>query len=643
MLKRILFTVFSIFLIALCHSVSAAGEPLMVIGGRPVSVEEFNYIYKKNNINNSANYSRQSLEEYLQLFINYKLKVRQAEDMGMDTLNDLVSEYKGYEQQLYESYITKTIIDPLVKQEYERSKFDVGVSHIYISKNTPEADKKIREIYAQLKKGIAFEKLAEEFSEDQNSAAQGGKIGYFTALQIGYPQLEDAVYNTPVGQYSAPVETAIGYHIIKVFDKRPARGRIKVAIIKRNLTEDPEQQAKTAALVDSLYKLAISGADFGDLATRFSEDQLTNLRAGEMDWFGINQYTQIFEDAAFALKKDGEISQPVKTSSAYYIIKRLMKVSEQPFSDAEPVLKTKVLKSRMYNEAINKLIAETKSKYGYRDYPEALAAFKSRMDTYVNKYPFKYSEVENPDTLLVIDGKIMNANDFGRVMNTVANKVIGKSGQERTDAIFEETLKQVVLEAHKNNLPKENAEYRALLDEYRNGVLIFELTRDKVWNKAVMDSVGLKAFFESNRDKYLWKDRLLVRKYIVKDEAEFQKLKVLIKDNPELSVSDYGKMLEQNELQVSDVQEITLEKGVSEEAAQLSWEKGAVQLINKNNQLAAYHVLDVLPAGRKEYSECKGYVIADFQEFLEKKWMADLRSQYPVEVNKAVFEKLVKK
>lgn len=616
----------------------------MVIGGRPVSVEEFNYIYKKNNINNAANYSRQSLEEYLQLFINYKLKVLQAEELGMDTLNELVAEYKGYEQQLYESYITKTIIDPLVEQEYARSKFDMGVSHIFISKKTPEAEKKIKEVHAQLKKGVAFEKLAAEFSEDQNSAPQGGKIGYFTALQIGYPQLEDAVYNTPVGQFSAPVETAIGYHVVKVFDKRPARGRIKVAIIKRNLKEDDaEQQAKTAALVDSLYKLAISGADFGDLATRFSEDQLTNLRAGEMDWFGINQYTKLFEDAAFALKKDGEISKPVKTPTAYYIIKRMMITLEQPYTEAEPVLRTKILKSRMYTEAINKLMSDVKSRFGYKDYPQALEAFKVRMDTYVNKFPFKYSEEENPETLLEIDGKKISANDFGRIMNTVANKVIGKSGQERTDAIFEETMKQVVLDAHKNNLPKENPEYKALLDEYRNGVLIFELTREKVWNKAVMDSSGLFAFFESRRDEYLWKERLLVRKYVVKDEAGFQTIKVLIKDNPQLSMSDYGKLLEQNELKVSDVQELTLEKGVAEEAAELSWEKGAVQLINKNNQLAAYHVLEVLPAGRKEYSECKGYVIADFQEYLEKNWMAELRSQYPVEFNKAVFEKLVKK
>lgn len=615
----------------------------MTIGGRPVSVEEFNYIYKKNNINNSANYSRQSLEEYLQLFINYKLKVRQAEDLGMDTLSDLVSEYKGYEQQLYESHLNKTILDPLVKQEYDRSKFDVGVSHIYISRNTSEAEKKIKEIHARLKKGESFEKLAAEFSEDQNTAAQGGKIGYFTALQIGYPQLEDAVYNTPVGQFSSPIETAIGYHIIKVFDKRPARGRIKVAIIKRTFSEDPESQARAGAIIDSLYQLAVSGADFGDLATRFSEDQLTNLRAGEMDWFGINQYTQVFEDAAFALKKDGDISKPVRTTSAYYIIKRLMATKELPFADAEPVLKTKILKSRMYAEAINRLVAEVKSKYGYKEYPEAMNAFRQRMDTYVNKFPFKYSEEENPAVLLEIDGKQFNANDFGKVMNTVANKVTGKSGQERTDAIFDETLKQIILDAHKNNLPKENPEYKALLEEYRNGVLIFELTREKVWNKAVTDSAGLAEFFANHRDKYLWNDRLLVRKYQLKDEAGFQKLKVLISENPELSVQDYGKMLEENELEVSNVQDLTLEKGVAEEATLLQWEKGSVQLLKKDNVITAYHVLDILPAGRKEYHECKGYVIADYQEFLEKNWISDLRKQYPVELNKTVFEKLVKK
>lgn len=640
---RKLFTIISITLLfsSLAQSLMA-NETLLLIGGQPVSSEEFNYIYKKNNVNNTADYSRKSLEDYLELFINYKLKVRQALDLGMDTLSDLMSEYKGYEQQLYDAHINKTIVDPLVKQEYERSKFDIGVSHIFLSKDTPGAAAKIKEIHGQLKKGITFEKLAKENSEDKNSAEQGGRIGYFTAQQIGYPQLEDAVYNTPVGKYSNPIETAIGYHIIKVFDKRPARGRIRVAIIRKAIPQDSLENVQVKLLMDSLHKAVTTGSNFGDLAIKFSDDQMTNMRAGEMDWFGINQYTQVFEDAAFALKKDGEISKPIKTSSAYYIIKRLMATSQLTFEEAEPVIKAKLLKSRMYTEAMDKLQNEVKTSYQYKEYPEELAKFKTRMETYVNIYPFKYVDEENPQILLEIDGKAYNANQFGKVMNTIATKVVGKTGAERSKAIFDETLKAIVSEAHKNNLPSQNPEYKGLLEEYRNGVLIFELTKNTIWNRAVTDSSGLADFFAQHRSKYQWNRKAVVKKFVLPDNASAEMITSLSAENRPVTMDDWKKFFAQKGIQ-AEVKEMVLEDKVSEEASQISWQLGFGQPVSKSNQVILYEVIELKQPSQKELSECKGYVIADFQESLEKKWIADLRAIYPVELKKDVFEKMIKK
>ena len=619
-----------------------ANETLLLIGGQPVSSEEFNYIYRKNNVNNTADYSRKSLEEYLELFINYKLKVRQALDLGMDTLSDLMSEYKGYEQQLYDAHINKTIVDPLVKQEYERSKFDIGVSHIFLSKDTPGADVKIKEIHGQLKKGIAFEKLAKENSEDKNSSEQGGRIGYFTAQQIGYPQLEDAVYSTPVGKYSDPIETAIGYHIIKVFDKRPARGRIRVAIIRKAVPQDSLENIQVKLLMDSLYKAVITGSDFGDLAIKFSDDQMTNLRAGEMDWFGINQYTQVFEDAAFALKKDGEISKPIKTNSAYYIIKRLMATSQLTFEEAEPVIKAKLLKSRMYTEAMDRLQNEVKTSYNFKDYPEELAKFKTRMETYVNVYPFKYVDEQEPRILLEIDGKTINANQFGRVMNTVASKVVGKTGADRSKAIFDETIKAIISEAHKNNLPANNPEYKGLLEEYRNGVLIFELTKNTIWNRAVTDTSGLAEYFDQHKSKYQWNRRALVKKFVLSDSVSLEMIRNLPSENRPATVEDWKKFFTEKGIQ-AEVKDVVLEDKVSEEASQLNWQLGFSQPVVKNNQRILYEVVEIKQPGQKELSECKGYVIADFQESLEMSWIADLRASYPVELKKDVFEKMIKK
>lgn len=620
-----------------------ADQTLLTLGGQPVSTEEFTYIYKKNNINNSADFSKTSLENYLELFINYKLKVREAVDMGMDTMPELAAEYKSYEQQLFDAYLSKQLMDPLVKKAYERSKFDIGISHIFISSSTEGAEERIRNVHSRLRAGESFEKLAAEYSQDENSAAQGGKIGYFTALQIGYPQLEDAAYSTAVGDFSNPVQTPIGFHIIKVFDKRQARGRIKVAIIKRVIPDQPAQASAVEKLVDSLYQKAISGADFGDLATRFSEDQKTNLGAGEMDWFGINTYAAAFEDVAFSLKKDGEISKPFKTETSWYIIKRLMATRELTFEEAEPVIKAKLQKSRQYSVAMESFHQQLKQSYRFKEYEDQAGDFRLAIEEYVNRYPFKFQEVDNPESILSVNGKDFNTNEMGAILNRVASKVVGKVGADRVAGLYEEAVKQVLMDQLREDLPTQNREYGALLEEYKNGVLIFDLTRSKVWNKAVSDSVGLADFFAQNREKYKWNKRALGVKFISDDASAIQKLKSLMKANSKANIEDWKAILQEQGLEDVKVEPLALEYGGSDVSPTFKWERGVQEAKEEQGRQIIFLVQEIRNPELKELHECRGFVIASYQEALDKAWVASLREKYPVQISQDVFESLIMK
>jgi peptidyl-prolyl cis-trans isomerase SurA len=620
-----------------------ADQTLMTLGGQPVSTDEFTYIYQKNNINNSADFSKASLESYLELFVNYKLKVREAVDMGMDTLPELAAEYKSYEQQLFDAYLSKQLMDPLVKKAYERSKFDIGISHIFISSNTEGAEQQIHSVHSRLKAGETFEKLAAEYSQDENSATQGGKIGYFTALQIGYPQLEDAAYNTEVGDFSMPVQTPIGFHIVKVFDKRQARGRIKVAVIKRVIPDQPAQASAVEKLVDSLYKMAVSGVDFGDLATRFSEDQKTNLGAGEMDWFGINTYAPAFEDAAFALKKDGEISKPFKTETSWYIIKRLMVTRELSFEEAEPVIKAKLQKSRQYAIAMESFMEQLQQSYRFNEYEEHAADFMQSVEEYVNRYPFKFQEVDNPQPILSINGKVYDTNEMGRVLNRVASKVVGKVSADRAAGLYDEAVKQVLLDKLREDLPNQNREYGALLEEYKNGVLIFDLTRTKVWTRAVSDSVGLAEFFDQNRNKYQWNKRAIGLKFITDDASALQKIKSFSKAHAKASIEEWKKVLQENGLDGVKAEPLMVELGAASQYPSFKWEKGIQEVDKEQDRSVILLVQEVRNPELKELNECRGFVIASYQEALDKAWVQSLREKYPVQINHQVFESLIKK
>lgn len=637
MKKSFLFGLTLLFGSSFCNNTDAA-ETLFTINNKPVTSEEFSYIYQKNSINGQADFSKSSLDDYLKLFINYKLKVQQAKDLGLDTVNALMKEYEGYRKQLLETHIQRQVVDPLVKQEYERSRQDVAISHVFIEKKSENAEKKINEALQKLKQGENFAAVAKKYSEDKQSAENGGIIGYFTALQIGFPQIEDALYTTPKGSYSNVITTDLGYHIIRVDDVRPARGRMKAAIIKINVPEQPDGNLLTKNKIDTVYNLLKSGEDFAMLAAKYSDDGNSAMRGGELDWFGINTYVKEFEDAAFGLKSDGDFSKPFNTASAWYIVKRVMVSELQPFEEAESVIKAKLLRSRMYNEKLTSFNDYLKSISDLKTYEENITAFENKLTTVVDKYPFEFPHQEKALPLASIKGKIYDENKVGEIIKDNYTKVTGKLGKERAEALFKIALDDLLMDVYEQKLIDSLYDYRSLLEEYQNGVLIFELTKEKVWNKATTDTVGLQNFYQTLGDKYTWNQRAEVLKIQSETPLDEKSLSRIIKKNKLNSSEEWQKYLSDNPDVKIKISSELVEKNVSENAAKIQWTPGV--FTSADNQL--YQVTKILPAQRKALSEVRGFVVAAYQEHLEKEWLENLHKTYTIKVDNNVLQKLIR-
>jgi peptidyl-prolyl cis-trans isomerase SurA len=629
---------FCLVFLSIVISKNLKAETLLTIDGKPVSVEEFEYIYKKNNINGQADFSKKSIDDYLQLFINYKLKVQQAKDLGLDTISSLNSEYDGYKRQLLETQIQRQILEPLVLQEFERSKHDREISHVFIGIKSENALAKINEAYKKLKSGTDFAKVAKEYSEDQLSAANDGKVGYFTAMQIGFPQIEDAIYQTPLGKYSDVIKTDIGYHIIKVNQERAARGKLKVAIIKMMIPSQDSLAIVVKNRMDSIYHLLLNGANFGELVLKYSEDASSKENSGELDWFGINMYVKEFEDIAFALKNDGDFSQPFSTATAYYIVKKVMDAKNPTFKEAEPVLKMKILKSKLYTDKLAEFDDQIKQKNNFKIYDDNVQKLKEQLLKSIDKYPFTFNQIQQPLPIVSISGVTYDENSIADIIKNNYSKITGKLGQERVDALYNSAIDDLIFKSYEKNLIDSSFEYRSLLEEYKNGVLIFELTKDQVWNKATSDSIGLKNFYNKMGDKYMWNPRAEILKFNMENEIPIATLEKTIKKNKLNSKETWDKYISANpDLKIKFTSE-TIEQNDSNSTDKMLWETG----LHSNNDKQIYQVIKVLPKQRKDLSEVRGFAVAAYQEQLEKEWLNHLHKTYAVKINETVLDKLIK-
>lgn len=646
-------TVLSVACIGMVFSVMAQNsEVLMTIGKENVTKKEFEYVFKKNN-KNADNPDEKSLREYLELYINFKLKVIEAKSLGMDTVNSFVKELAGYRKQLAAPYLTdKEVNEKLINEAWERSQKEIRASHILINcaegaspKDTLAAYNKIMNIRKRiLEKKEDFSKVAMETSQDQSVKSNKGDLGYFSAFAMVYP-FENVCYNTKVGTVSMPFRTKFGYHLVKVVDVRPAQGEVKVAHIMIRINENATKSdsSKLKDKIDEIYSRLLKGEKFDVLATQYSEDKSSAKSGGALQMFGTGKMVIEFETQAFALKNVGDFSKPFLTPYGWHIVKLLERKAPAIFEKSKDELKTKI--NRDTRSDLNRIsfINKLKVNYQFTENPTALKTFYSTVDSSIIKYTFKKSDAKNPkDVLFTIQNNKYLVSDFAEYVASNMMAVSKESVAKAKKDLYENYVAKSLMDFEEAKLDAKYPEFKALMEEYRDGILLFELTDQKVWSAAVKDSAGLEDFFRKNQSKYMWPDRLDASIYTCANEAVAKEVRGLLKNKKISQDSLLRRINKQNPLNLT-IKSDKFEKSENAIIDGIAWKKGMSKNIAVNNTVVFVSVKQKLPAQAKKLSEVRGAATADYQNYLEKDWLENLRKKYPVSVNEAVFKSLMVK
>lgn len=642
-------------------ALSVQAQTLFTYGGMPVSKQEFLRVYQKNSINKKTDFSEPALREYLDLYSLFKMKVHEAEGMKLDTVPSIAAELDNYRHQLSKNYLTdREVTNKLISEAYNRMKEEVHVAHILIScsqaapaEDTARAYAKIDSIYKAITKGKAdFAKMASEYSDDRGTRDNGGDIGYMSALQTIYP-FESAAYNTPVGKVSAPFRTQFGYHIVKVLDKRPNRGEVKVAHILL-LTPKSKGEAGVEAArrrADSIEMMLRRGESFDKLVAVYSEDKLSKGEKGELPAFGAGRMVPAFENTAFALKKPGDISEPVKTEYGYHIIRLIERIPLKPFDSVKDNIARRIENDGRAQVARDEFMAKIKKQHGFKEYPANLKPVMDRIaalpDTGVRANTFQASDFSKMNQPLFELGKNKYLqSDFMRFAeNLTRGRIAGPKTSVMND-LYKLYVERTVNDYEEHYLAETNPDFRNLMEEYRDGIMLFELMDRNVWGKASRDTVGLKEFYAAHPNKWQWEPGFTGTVYHFKDEASMKKAMAVLQKNTKAKDEDlYKAMNIEANPEAVNIQHGHFEFSRFKDVPQSNIVKNKLStpVRGADGSYTIVRADEVFNQPTpKTLDEARGYVVAEYQDSLEKSWNAQLRAKYPVKVDEKVFRSMVK-
>ena len=645
----------SIALVLTSLSFAQKEAVIMTIDGKEVTKSEFLTIYLKNNP--TPKYDQASLDEYIQLFEKFKLKVAEAEALGYDTIPKLMKELEGYRKQLALPYLIDSAQNQaLVKEAYERSRVEVRASHILIRMDlnalpadTLVAYNRLIGLKARIDKGEDFASVAKmkNGSEDPSVMNNGGDLGYFTAFQMVYP-FEDKAFNTNVGEVSNPFRTKYGYHIVKVTDKRAARGTIKVAHLMISTGKEANQEIKENAekKINEIYQKLLAGEKWDELVGLFSEDPGTAKKGGELPAFGTGTTQRMvpsFEDAAYLLKKDGDFSAPVKTDYGFHIIKRLEWNDVKPFESIKKEIQAKVNKDERSKKTQDSFVAKLKSNYGYTNAgSKPLAWFVANLDSSYFVGAWNYNKLKSNKVIFTLNKKKFTQKDFAEYLRKNYRGIKKEASQRVIEIQVKNWEKAAILDYEESLLSAKYPAYKALVNEYHDGILLYEVMSDKVWNKAVKDTSGLRTYFNKNREKYLWPNRLDATIYECLNNDIASKVYGML-TNDTINSKHVIEVINKNtELNLK----VKMNKFDVSQTPTLKDRNLNVGLNNAYEFEGKFYVVKVaanLPVMQKEFQEAKGASTSDYQNYLEQEWLKELRAKHPIVVNKNVLYGLDKK
>jgi peptidyl-prolyl cis-trans isomerase SurA len=655
-MKKALFCILSLVFTGIASAQKINDPVILEIDGKPIQKSEFLQIYLKNNAHPS--YDQASLDNYMDLFTKFKLKVLEAEKMQMDTLPRLKNELDGYINQLSKPYLVDSAEDEfLEKQAYERMKTEVKASHLLIrvDENASPADtlkayNKIMEIRKEIESGLKFEEAAKKYSEDPSVKENGGDLGYFSAFQMVYP-FENAAYSTPVGQVSQPVRTRFGYHLLFVADKRPTKGLIQVAHIM--IMHQPGEKKNISAKktieeqkIDEIYEKLQNGEQFDDLARRYSQDQTSRNQGGELPPFGVGSRQRMvpeFEQMAFSLAKDGDYTQPFETDYGWHIIKRISLTPLAAFDSIKPQIETLIKRDTRALRSQASFINKLKAEYKFKDKSKkVLPWFYNHIDSTIFTPEWKAPTLEKNTTLFSFNKINFSAQDFLTKLDDLKGNARYKGSLEHfINAAYKSWQDASLLDYEKSQLSNKYPAYKAIVNEYHDGVLLYEIMNNQVWSKAIADTSGLKTFFANNSSKFMWKDRIDAMVYICDNEKIANEVYQMLQSDKVTSKQVLETINKDSQLNL----QVKTNKYETEDVDFL---KGHSFSQNVNKPYAFdghYYVVDVqqkIPAEPKELNDARGAATAAYQTYLENEWVKQLQAKYPVIVHKDVLYSLGK-
>ena len=625
----------------------AHAQTVVTVAGEAVSANDFAHIFKKNNRDSVV--TPEALDAYMELFIDFKLKVKAAEDLGMDTATSFVSELAGYRTQLARPYLVDNeLLDALVQEAYDRTLEEVRASHLLVrlsAEATPmdtlAAWNKARALKERIAAGEDFAAIARSRggSDDPSVKDNGGDLGWFSAFMMVY-SFEDACYKASVGDLIGPIRTRFGYHIIEVTGRRAARGEVRVAhiMIRPDNNKGGAEEAKSK--INALAAELASGANFAELARQHSDDQSSRTKGGELPQFGTGRMVEPFEEAAFSLTTDGAISNPVETQYGWHLIQRLEYQAPPTFDESKRDLEKRLQRDSRSEQVRKSFIEKRKAEYGFSIDEKRLGQVieATVVDSMIQSIVVKKGLAKKP--ILTIGKEKTPVREFIGFVDSKRAR-IDVTGRD-ADGLLRDALDQfaddAVIAYEDARLEGKHNDFRLLMEEYHDGILLFELTDRKVWSRAVRDTTGLQAYWTEYEADYAWKTRIDGRIFRCADQAAADRILAVAEAGGDVE-TERREMVSENPLSIT-VEERRLEEGLNPvydaALAELNGEPGITAVEEVDGQLRFVQIVEVLPPTGKTLDEARGKVIADYQDFLEKSWIAELRARYDCEVNTEV-------
>jgi peptidyl-prolyl cis-trans isomerase SurA len=626
------------------------GSILMTIGGKKVEAGEFIRMYKKS----TDPAGTMSVDDYLQQFTLFKQKVADAVSEGYDTTKAFREELNGYRNQLAQNYLTDTQVkNNLLRKAYQRSLTEINAWHILVAlpQNPSPADtlkawKKANEIRERINSGEAFDVVAKSSSDDKSARFNGGNLGYFTVFQMIMP-FEDAAYSMKKGTLSKPVRTPYGYHIIRIADLRASKGKVLVAHIMKNAppgcSEEIARKAEEA--INDIYKKLQSGGSFTELARQYSDHKESASKGGTLNWFGAGEMIPDFAEVALAIPDTGQYSKPFRTIYGWHIVKLIGKKAPGSFEENSSWLESRINQSYLNTLSKRSFVDRLKKEYKFRINTSSFEWFVSHTDSSVIKGVGKYDRTAIPDApVYEYSGGRMNNGDFADYIEKRGTLFAIRDSLLFVKTLLEASASDQLISIENLNLEKKYQEFRYLMNEFHDGILLFNITDKKIWQKASHDSTGIHRFFEVNSKHYISDQKLEGTLITLKKSDGLHELDEAVRQY-QTSDNLKGKLTERFKAYGDSIllfREGVWKKGENTDIDAVEWKEGIYDLTINGfpSIILVKKVSEALPL---KFEDAAEKLIADYQEYLENEWSVQLMQKYDVRIDKDVLDQIKKR